>query len=44
VRCQSEAGIRAGQKIRIGFDPARASIFDPRTADASGDLYGMAGA
>ncbi len=32
-RCDSEIMIEAGQKIRVGFDPARGSIFSAETGD-----------
>ena len=32
-RCDSEVVLNVGQKIRIGFDPARGSVFDAETGD-----------
>jgi multiple sugar transport system ATP-binding protein len=32
-RCESEVILEVGQKIRIGFDPARGSVFDAATGD-----------
>jgi multiple sugar transport system ATP-binding protein len=33
VRCDSEVLLEAGQKIRIGFDPARGSLFNAKSGD-----------
>ena len=32
LRCETEIGIQVGQKLRIGFDPARGSIFDAKSS------------
>ncbi len=32
-RCDSEVDLKPGQKIKIGFDPGRGSIFDETTGD-----------
>jgi multiple sugar transport system ATP-binding protein len=33
LRCQSEIDLHVGQQVRIGFDPARGSLFDKRTSN-----------
>ncbi|VAW23743.1 ABC transporter, ATP-binding protein (cluster 1, maltose/g3p/polyamine/iron); ABC transporter, ATP-binding protein (cluster 10, nitrate/sulfonate/bicarbonate) [hydrothermal vent metagenome] len=32
-RCASEMELKPGQKLKIGFDPARGSLFDQKTGD-----------
>jgi multiple sugar transport system ATP-binding protein len=32
-RCSSDIPLQAGQKVTIGFDPARGSIFDEKSGD-----------
>jgi multiple sugar transport system ATP-binding protein len=33
IRCESEVVLSAGQKLRIGFDPARGSLFNAETGN-----------